>query len=93
MLGDRNYGYQTTAQQQRRSALLHAVPLTVAVAYLVSRAETLSASNPLVWAAVAVLVRLLSSEWFLRRRRRGTRKGHHPGSEPGAGQAHFSRQR
>ena len=47
------------------------LPLTTAVAYLGSRAETLSLSNPLVWIAVALLVGLLSSEWLLRRRRRG----------------------
>ena len=50
------------------------LPLTVAVAYLGSRAETLSASNPLAWGAVAVLVGLLSSEWLLRQRRRGPRR-------------------
>lgn len=46
------------------------LPLTIAVTYLGSRAETLSLSNPLVWVAVAVPVGLLSSEWFLRHRRR-----------------------
>ena len=46
------------------------LPLTIAVAYLGSRAQTLSLSNPLVWLAVAVPVGLLSSEWFLRHRRR-----------------------
>ena len=50
------------------------LPLTVAVAYLGSRAETLAASNPLAWGAVAGLVGLLSSEWLLRQRRRGPRR-------------------
>jgi hypothetical protein len=49
-----------------------------AVAYLGSRAETLSTSNPLVWVAVAVLIGLLSSEWLLRRRRRGKGNDDHP---------------
>jgi uncharacterized membrane protein YdjX (TVP38/TMEM64 family) len=56
------------------------LPLTVAVAYLGSRAETLSASNPLVWVAVAVLVGLLSSEWYVRHRR------HRKGADPDPGQ-------
>ena len=55
------------------------LPLTVAVAYLGSRAETLSTSNPLVWVAVAVLIGLLSSEWLLRRRRRGRGNDDHTG--------------
>lgn len=53
------------------------LPLTVAVTYLGSRAETLSVSNPLVWVAVAVLLGLLSSEWLLRRRR-GKGNDHDP---------------
>src|ERR1700733_10485306 len=59
--------------------LLGSLPLTVAVAYLGSRAETLSTSNPLVWVAVAVLIGLLSSEWLLRRRRRGRGNDDHTG--------------
>jgi uncharacterized membrane protein YdjX (TVP38/TMEM64 family) len=53
------------------TTVLGYLPLTVAVAYLGSRAQTLSASNPLVWAAAATLVALLSGEWVLRHRRRG----------------------
>lgn len=44
------------------------LPLTTAVAYLGSRAQTLSINDPLVWAAVAVLAGLLMSERFFRRR-------------------------
>jgi uncharacterized membrane protein YdjX (TVP38/TMEM64 family) len=44
------------------------LPLTTAVAYLGSRAQTLSTRDPLLWIAVAVLVVLLFSERFLRRR-------------------------
>jgi uncharacterized membrane protein YdjX (TVP38/TMEM64 family) len=46
------------------------LPLTIAVAYLGSRAQTLSASNPLVWAAAAMLIALLSAERILRHWRR-----------------------
>jgi uncharacterized membrane protein YdjX (TVP38/TMEM64 family) len=56
------------------------LPLTIAVAYLGSRAETLSLSNPLVWVAVAVPVGLLSSEWLLRHRRH---RRHRKGSDVG----------
>jgi uncharacterized membrane protein YdjX (TVP38/TMEM64 family) len=44
------------------------LPLTVAVVYLGSRAETLSVDSPLVWIAVAVLVALLVGENLVRRR-------------------------
>jgi uncharacterized membrane protein YdjX (TVP38/TMEM64 family) len=44
------------------------LPLTIAVVYLGSRAQTLSIANPLVWIAVAVLVALLLSEAPIRRR-------------------------
>jgi uncharacterized membrane protein YdjX (TVP38/TMEM64 family) len=50
------------------------LPLTTAVAYLGARAQTLSTSDPLVWVAVAVLVVLLFSERFLRRRMRRERR-------------------
>lgn len=50
------------------TTVLGYLPLTAAVAYLGSRAETLSASNPLVWAAAAVIVALLCGEWLLRHR-------------------------
>jgi uncharacterized membrane protein YdjX (TVP38/TMEM64 family) len=50
------------------------LPLTTAVAYLGSRAQTLSTSDPLLWIAVAVLVVLLFSERFLRRRLRRERQ-------------------
>jgi uncharacterized membrane protein YdjX (TVP38/TMEM64 family) len=52
------------------------LPLTTAVVYLGSRAQTLSTSDPLVWVAVAILVALLASEQFVRRRRRGRRSAH-----------------
>jgi uncharacterized membrane protein YdjX (TVP38/TMEM64 family) len=52
------------------TTVLGYLPLTIAVAYLGSRAQTLSASNPLVWAAAAMLVALLFGEWIVRRRRR-----------------------
>jgi uncharacterized membrane protein YdjX (TVP38/TMEM64 family) len=44
------------------------LPLTIAVVYLGSRAQTLSTGNPLVWVAVAVLVGLLIGEQLVRRR-------------------------
>jgi uncharacterized membrane protein YdjX (TVP38/TMEM64 family) len=50
------------------------LPLTTAVAYLGSRAQTLSTSDPLLWIAVAVLVVLLFSERVLRRRLRRERR-------------------
>jgi uncharacterized membrane protein YdjX (TVP38/TMEM64 family) len=46
------------------------LPLTAAVVYLGSRAQTFSTGNPLVWVAVAVLVGLLISEQLVRRRAR-----------------------
>jgi uncharacterized membrane protein YdjX (TVP38/TMEM64 family) len=52
------------------TTVLGYLPLTTAVAYLGSRAQALSASNPLVWVAAAMLVALLSGESILRRRRR-----------------------
>jgi uncharacterized membrane protein YdjX (TVP38/TMEM64 family) len=47
------------------------VPLTVAVTYLGSRAESLSLGDPLVWAAVAVLLGLLVAAHRVQRRGRG----------------------
>jgi uncharacterized membrane protein YdjX (TVP38/TMEM64 family) len=41
------------------------LPLTTAVVFLGSRAETLSFSNPLVWIAVVVLVALLTGQHLL----------------------------
>jgi uncharacterized membrane protein YdjX (TVP38/TMEM64 family) len=54
------------------TTVLGYLPLTIAVAYLGSRAQTLSASNPLVWCAAATLVALLAGDWILRHRRRPT---------------------
>ena len=45
------------------------LPLTVAVVYLGSKARTFSTSDPLVWAAVAVVVGLLAAQWIYQRRR------------------------
>ncbi len=45
------------------------LPLTIAVTYLGSQAQTLSTGNPLLWIAVAVLVSLVIGEQLLRRRR------------------------
>jgi uncharacterized membrane protein YdjX (TVP38/TMEM64 family) len=42
------------------------LPLTTAVVFLGSRAETLSFGNPLVWIAVIVLVALLVGQHVLR---------------------------
>ena len=42
------------------------LPLTIAVVYLGSRAETLSTGNPLVWIAVGVLVALLAGQHVVR---------------------------
>lgn len=44
------------------------LPLTVAVSYLGSQAETFSTSNPLIWGAVALIIGLLVGEWFVRHR-------------------------
>jgi uncharacterized membrane protein YdjX (TVP38/TMEM64 family) len=45
------------------------LPLMIAVTYLGSRAQSLSLSNPLVWAAVALLVGLIVAAHQLQRRR------------------------
>jgi uncharacterized membrane protein YdjX (TVP38/TMEM64 family) len=44
------------------------LPLTAAVAYLGSRAQTLSTSNPILWIAVGTLLSLLLVEHIYRRR-------------------------
>lgn len=46
------------------------LPLTAAVAYLGASAETLSASNPIVWVVAAVLIGALLAEWIIRHRHR-----------------------
>jgi uncharacterized membrane protein YdjX (TVP38/TMEM64 family) len=46
------------------------LPLTAAVAYLGSRAQTLSTSDPLLWAAVAFLVTLVVGEQVYRSRQK-----------------------
>jgi uncharacterized membrane protein YdjX (TVP38/TMEM64 family) len=52
------------------TTVLGYLPLTAAVAYLGASAETLSASTPLVWVVVAVLLGALVAEWIIRHRRR-----------------------
>jgi uncharacterized membrane protein YdjX (TVP38/TMEM64 family) len=49
------------------------LPLTTAVAYLGSRAQTLSTSNPILWVAVAFLVGIVIAEQVLRKRTRKRR--------------------
>jgi uncharacterized membrane protein YdjX (TVP38/TMEM64 family) len=44
------------------------LPLTTAVAYLGSHAQTLSTSDPLVWVSAAALVAVIVVHWILRRR-------------------------
>jgi uncharacterized membrane protein YdjX (TVP38/TMEM64 family) len=56
------------------TTVLGYLPLTIAVVYLGSRAQTLSLGNPLVWIAVAVLVALLLAGHLLRRRVLGDRQ-------------------
>lgn len=51
------------------TTVLGYLPLTTAVCYLGSRAQTLSTSNPLVWLAAALLIGLLVAEWIVRHRR------------------------
>jgi uncharacterized membrane protein YdjX (TVP38/TMEM64 family) len=50
------------------TTLLGYLPLTIAVVYLGSRAQTLSISNPLVWIAVGVLLALLVGAHLVRGR-------------------------
>ena len=51
------------------------LPLTIAVTYLGSRAQTFSTSDPLVWVGVAVLVTALVTERVVRRRGLRVRDG------------------
>ena len=44
------------------------LPLTIAIVYLGSRAQTLSTGDPLVWVAAAVLIGLLLATQLVRRR-------------------------
>lgn len=64
------------------------LPLTTAVTYLGSRAQTLSTRDPVMWLAVAVLVALLLSEHFFRqrvgRRRRPTERRPPAPTDPGS---------
>lgn len=48
------------------------LPLTTAVAYLGSQAQTLSTADPLLWVAVAVVISLVFGERFFRRRVAGS---------------------
>jgi uncharacterized membrane protein YdjX (TVP38/TMEM64 family) len=59
------------------------LPLTAAVAYLGANAETLSASNPIVWIVVAALIGALVAEWIIRHKRRAAST--HGGSAGGGG--------
>ena len=52
-----------------RTTVVGFLPLTIAVTYLGSRAQSLSLSDPLVWAAVALLVGLLFAAHRLQRGR------------------------
>ncbi len=47
------------------------LPLTAAVAYLGSQAQTLSTRDPLVWVSASALVAVIVVHWILRRRPRG----------------------
>jgi uncharacterized membrane protein YdjX (TVP38/TMEM64 family) len=60
------------------TTVLGYLPLTTAVVYLGSRAQTLSTSNPLVWIAVAALVGLLIGERLARRRMSQDRRPRQP---------------
>jgi uncharacterized membrane protein YdjX (TVP38/TMEM64 family) len=53
------------------------LPLTAAVAYLGSRAQTLSTSNPIVWIAVAALIALLVGERVVSKRIAKRRRADH----------------
>jgi uncharacterized membrane protein YdjX (TVP38/TMEM64 family) len=66
-------GYAAGAAQVKLSrfawtTVVGYLPLTAAVAYLGSRAQTLSTSSPLLWGVVVLLIVLLLSEHFLRAR-------------------------
>lgn len=47
------------------------LPLTTAVTYLGSQAQTLSTRDPLVWLSASALVAVIVIHWVLRRRQRG----------------------
>lgn len=51
------------------TTVLGYLPITTAVCYLGSQAQTLSTSNPLVWLAAALLIGLVVAEWVVRHRR------------------------
>ena len=51
------------------TTVLGYLPLTVAVSYLGSRAQTLSAGDPFVWVAAGVLLSLIALHWRVSRRR------------------------
>ncbi len=51
------------------TTVVGSLPLTAAVAYLGSQAQTLSTRDPVLWIAVAALLTLLLVEHVLRRRR------------------------
>jgi uncharacterized membrane protein YdjX (TVP38/TMEM64 family) len=51
------------------TTVLGYLPLTTAVAYLGSRAQTVSAADPLVWVAAAAIVALLGAGHLISRRR------------------------
>jgi len=61
------------------TTVLGYLPLTIAVVYLGSRAQTLSIGDPLVWVAVAVLVALLIGEHLVRQHLLSDRR---PGLKP-----------
>lgn len=56
------------------TTVLGYMPLTTAVAYLGSRAQTLSVGDPLVWVAVGTVIALLTGERVVRRRALGARR-------------------
>jgi uncharacterized membrane protein YdjX (TVP38/TMEM64 family) len=76
------------------TTVVGSLPLTIAVIYLGSQAQTLSTTNPLLWTAVAVLLALLIGERLVQRHRSGKDKSHgrehrdlearRPAGEPGA---------
>jgi uncharacterized membrane protein YdjX (TVP38/TMEM64 family) len=61
------------------TTVLGYLPLTIAVAYLGSQAQTFSTGNPLVWVAVGTLIVLLIGERVVRRRVLSHRRTPGPG--------------
>jgi uncharacterized membrane protein YdjX (TVP38/TMEM64 family) len=57
------------------TTVLGYLPLTTAVAYLGSRAQTLSANDPLVWAAAALLIAIIVAERVISHRHSRSLKG------------------